>query len=115
MVWAPLYLLQGAALALVLQEPHSRLRRVALIAFFVQFLLNLAWSPVFFGAHQPRLALYVIAAMLGVAIATTIRFARLRPLAAWLMVPYLAWLCFAIMLNLRVIAINPGAGNFNNS
>lgn len=106
-VWPVLYIMQGLALALVIHAGGARNRRRALIAFGVQFALNLLWSPVFFGAHQARAALYLIAAIFGVALATTFQFARIRPAAGALMVPYLAWLAFAAALNLEIVERNP--------
>ena len=48
-------------------------------------------------------------AMLVLAILTTVLFGRIRPLAAWLMVPYLVWISFAGVLTWRIGALNPGA------
>jgi tryptophan-rich sensory protein len=74
-----------------------------------QLLLNYAWSPIFFGMHQVRTALVVILLMLALAAATAILFARIRKTAALLMLPYLAWLCFAALLNWQIIQLNPDA------
>jgi benzodiazapine receptor len=107
--WAVLYVLQGLALAMILHARGARARNLAIALFVVQLLLNLAWTPIFFGAHEVVLALDVIVAMLVVAIATTVAFGRIRPAAAWLMVPYLAWICFAGMLTLGIHQLNPDA------
>jgi tryptophan-rich sensory protein len=109
-VWPILYALLGVSLALVLAEPPSDRRRVGMILFFVQLGLNFAWSPIFFGAHDITLAKYVIVAIVVVALAATIQFFRLRPIAGLLMAPYLAWLLFATALNARIEQLNPGAG-----
>ena len=77
--------------------------------FAAQLALNFSWSPVFFAWHETRLALAILLAMLGLSIATAIVFARVRPLAGWLMVPYLAWLSFASYLNFEIIRLNPAA------
>ena len=109
-VWPILYALLGIALAAVLQEPATKRRRQALILFFAQLALNFAWSPIFFAAHDMRLALYVIVAMAVIAAMAASQFRQIRPLAGWLMVPYLAWLCFAAALNAAIDKLNPGAG-----
>lgn len=71
-----------------------------------QMLLNWAWSPVWFGANQPWLALAIILAM-WLAILGFILTARRRdPLAAWLFGPYLAWVSFATYLNLSIAILN---------
>ena len=107
--WAVLYVLQGLALAMILHARGARRRGIAIVLFVIQLILNLAWTPIFFGMHQVLLALDLIVAMLVAAIATTIVFGRIRRAAAWLMVPYLAWICFAGMLTLGIDQLNPGA------
>lgn len=107
--WTILYAMQGLALAIVLDARGAALRRRALILFAAQFLVNLSWSPVFFGLHQMRAGLFVIAVMLVLALATTFHFLRVRRAAGLLMLPYLAWLCFAALLNYRYIVLNPQA------
>ena len=74
-----------------------------------QLLLNLAWSPLFFGAHQISAALALLG-VLAVALAGTIfLFHAVRPLAAYLLVPYLAWVLFASVLNWQFLQLNPDA------
>ena len=109
-VWPALYLLMGISLAIVLAEPPSPRRKLALILFFVQLALNLAWSPIFFGAHDISLANIVIFAIAALAAAAAGQFLRIRRAAGLLMIPYLAWLVFAATLNSTIGALNPGAG-----
>ena len=108
--WTTLYTLMGIALALILAEPPSERRRKALILFFAQLALNFAWSPIFFAAHDIRLAMIVIVLMLALAAIAAGQFFRIRPLAGALMTPYLAWLCFAAALTSVIDKLNPGAG-----
>lgn len=107
--WSALYVMLGLAIALVIHARGARFRGYAVALFIVAFLLNLTWSPVFFGLHRPMMALAIIVGMFVAALATTIAFGRVRAAAAWLMVPYLAWLCFAGILNFEIIRLNPGA------
>ena len=109
-VWPILYVLMGIALALVLAEPPSQRKRVALVLFFIQLALNFAWSPIFFAAHDITLAKYVIFIMAVIAAATAGQFLRLRRAAGLMLVPYLAWLVLASMLNSGIESLNPGAG-----
>ena len=108
-VWTTLYALMGIALALVLGGPATQGRRTALILFGVQLALNYAWSPIFFGARMIELGLLVIMAILITAALTAWRFGRIRPLAGWLFLPYLAWLCLATALNWEIGRLNPGS------
>jgi tryptophan-rich sensory protein len=107
--WSILYVLMGLALALVWQARGTGGRGIAMLLFGVQLALNLAWSPLFFAAHQVHAALLLIVAIFVAALATTILFGRIRRLAGWLMLPYLAWLLFACALNYRIDVMNPGA------
>jgi tryptophan-rich sensory protein len=109
-VWPILYALLGIALAMILAEPPSDRRRLALILFFVQLALNFAWSPIFFAGHDMALAKWVIFVMAALAAAAARQFLKLRRPAGLLMVPYLAWLVFAATLNAAIQALNPGAG-----
>ena len=108
--WSTLYVLLGLALALILAEPTSDRRRNALLLFSIQMALNFAWSPIFFAGHDIRLGKIVIFFMAALAAGAAGQFWRIRPLAGWLMVPYLAWLILAASLNAAIDALNPGAG-----
>jgi tryptophan-rich sensory protein len=109
-VWPVLYAMLGVALAMVLVEPSSDRRRFALILFFIQLVLNLAWSPIFFALHQIALAKWVIFVMAAVAAAAAGQFLRVKRDAGVLMIPYLGWLVFAAMLNSTIEALNSGVG-----
>lgn len=109
-VWPILYALLGIALAMILAEPASDRRRMALILFFVQLALNFAWSPIFFAGHDIALAKWVIFIMVALAAAAAGQFMRIRAAAGLLMIPYIAWLVFAATLNSAIGALNPGAG-----
>lgn len=107
--WTTLYILMGVALAYILQARGARRRGRAIGLFVTQFLLNLAWSPIFFAAHKVNAALAVIVVMFIAALATTIVFASVRRVAALLMLPYLGWLLFAGALTFEIIRLNPDA------
>ena len=109
--WTILYICMGLSLAMVLHARGAKGRGFALLLFFVQLIANFAWSPLFFGAHQVTSALYLIIFMLMVAVATAFAFAPIRKAAAWLLVPYIAWLGFATLLNFEIDRRNPDAEN----
>ena len=108
-VWSTLYFLMGLAMALVCSAWGARWRGWAIAAFIVQLALNLAWSPTFFGAHQITLAQYLLFAIDAAVLITLILFFRVRRVAGWLLVPYLAWVLFATVLNWQFLQLNPGA------
>ena len=107
--WTTLYTMLGIALAAILNAPFSTQRQLAIALFAAQLTLNFAWSPVFFGFHMIDPALALLIAMLLLATITANLFRRIRPVAGWLMLPYLAWLCLATALNYETGRLNPGA------
>ena len=109
LVWPILYVMMAVALALVVTARGARCRGPAIAAFVVQYLLNLAWSPLFFGARQVSAALWLLIVIWVAALVMTLLFGRVRKTAAWLMVPYLAWLSFAALLNFTIDQRNPAA------
>lgn len=109
LAWTILYVLIGFALAIVLSARGAALRTLGAILFSAQFALNLAWTPLFFGAHKLGPALLLIVAILVLSLLTTFVFSRVRASAAALMLPYLAWLAFAGVLNWQIARLNPSA------
>lgn len=105
-VWTALYVLMAIAAWQVWLQPAGSRRRTALNWFGIQLGFNAAWSPVFFGIEQPRLALAVIVALLISLIVVVFRFFSVHRLAGWLLVPYLAWVGFALVLNGAIVALN---------
>lgn len=108
-VWPILYVLMGLAFAGVCSAWGSRLRLWAILAFVVQFTLNLAWSPIFFAWHRIEVALGVIVALDIALVLTVWLFFRVRRWAGLLLLPYLAWVLFATALNAQIWQLNPGA------
>lgn len=103
--WTLLYTLMAVAAWLVWKrERFSR----PLGLYFVQLLLNAAWTPVFFGAHEMGWALVVIVALWIMILLTWAGFRRVSTTAAWLLVPYLAWVTFAALLNFSLWEMNRG-------
>jgi tryptophan-rich sensory protein len=107
--WSILYALMGFAAARLLVASPSPERARALLWFAVQLLLNLAWSPVFFGAEAIFPALLLIGAVLVTATLATVAAGRVDRFAPWLLLPYLVWLGFAFGLNWRIWVLNSPA------
>lgn len=108
-VWTVLYALMGLALALVCTAWGARYRMPAILAFVLQLALNLAWSPMFFGEHQITLALALIGALDIAVLLTLVLFWKVRRVAGLLLLPYLAWILFATLLNWQFLELNPAA------
>lgn len=108
-VWTVLYVAMALALAMVVTARGASGRGMAIWVFVVQLLLNLAWSPLFFGLHQLTAALYLLFVIDLAVLATLVLFWRVRPLAGMLLVPYLAWVLFATVLNWQFLEANRDA------
>jgi benzodiazapine receptor len=106
-VWTLLFVLLGVAVAFVwLDARGTRAGRVALGLFVGQMVLNVAWTPAFFAAENLLAGLVVIVALWPAVLATVVAFGRVDRRAAALLVPYLAWVTFAAVLNYQFMALN---------
>jgi tryptophan-rich sensory protein len=79
---------------------------VAMKVWGLQLVLNFLWSPVFFAAHRIGLAFAIILLLLAAIIAFIALSWREERAAAWLFVPYAAWVAFAAVLNGAIFALN---------
>lgn len=106
-VWTLLYLMMAVSLWRLWDKvPPSAARRTAIGLFLAQLALNAIWSPVFFGLHAIHAGLVIIAALV-ILLALALR--AVFPLdrsAGWLLVPYLAWVCYASTLNAGIAVLN---------
>ncbi len=107
--WTILYIFLGLSLAMILHARGARKRGLIVGLFILQLLLNYSWSPTFFAAHRVDLALVIILAMVVLTLVLIVLMWRVRPVAALLLVPYLAWLLFATALTWQIQVLNPNA------
>ena len=100
--WSILYILIGIAGARTwLSVPAGGMQ-----LWFGQMLLNYLWSPLFFGIEKPLLALVVIVALLLSILAFIANRWNRDRTAAWLFIPYAAWVAFATLLNASIAYLN---------
>ena len=110
--WTTLYALMGIAAWLVWRQwdqgdPSIQLRvKTALTIFGLQLFLNAIWSIIFFGLQSPGWALVDIALLWFAIVWTIIIFYKISKPAAYLLVPYLLWVSFAMYLNYAIWALN---------
>ena len=105
-VWTTLFVMMAVAAWLIWKPAGFKAAKTPLTLFAVQLVLNVAWSWVFFHFHQPGWA-FVEIVVLWLAIGvTTIAFFKTSKIAGWLMVPYLAWVSFASVLNFAIWRLN---------
>ena len=106
-VWTVLYVMIAVSLARVWHfVPTGPVKTRALVRFAIQMILNLAWTPCFFGAHLVAVALAVIVSLWIMILLTIFAFRPLDRIAAMLLVPYLIWVSYATYLNAGYLALN---------
>ena len=110
-VWATLYAMMGIALWFVWNAPQTTQqdqlqRKKGIIIFAIQLVFNFLWSFLFFGMRNPLFALFDIVLMLITIILTIIIFRKINTKTTPLLVPYLAWVSFATLLNASIWWLN---------
>ena len=104
-VWTTLYVLMGVAAFLVSRSPKKG--KVFIIWLFLAHLIvNAFWTIAFFGLHELLLSVLVILVLLGLIVTLIRLFWVHSKAAAWLMVPYLLWVCYATSLSIGFLVLN---------
>ncbi|WP_424358945.1 TspO/MBR family protein [Methanocella sp. MCL-LM] len=104
--WTLLFILMAVALFLVWRKWPAEGTKLALGLFAVQIVLNVLWNYIFFGGRMIFGGLIEIVVLLVAIAATTWAFYKVDRRAAYLMVPYLLWVCFATALNAGIWLLN---------
>jgi tryptophan-rich sensory protein len=108
-VWTALYAMIALSGWLVWRQAGLAGAALPLTVYALQLILNALWTPIFFGLRRPDLALIEIVMVWGSILATIVLFHSVSPTAAWLLVPYLAWVSFASALNFSIWWRNPAS------
>jgi len=104
-VWILLYILMSIA-AWLIWNKYGKIAAFQLGLYFIQLILNAAWTWLFFGLHRIRLAFVDILLLWSAILATLVTFWDLEPLAGLLLVPYMVWVSFAVFLNAAILSLN---------
>jgi len=106
-VWTSLYILIGIAayLVWVKRDQVQHFPRTVAI-YFIQLILNLAWSFIFFYLHEIGFALAEIIALLLVVILNAVMFYKIDKWAGLLFIPYILWVSFASFLTYNLFILN---------
>lgn len=104
--WTALYTMIAVPVWLVWRQAGFAGAPLAMLLWFVQLALNAAWPWIFFGMKRMDLAFVELLALWLAILATILAFVPHSAAAAWLMLPYLAWVTFAGMLNLAIWRLN---------
>ena len=108
-VWAVLFLLMGTSAYLIYMsktKDTAAENKKALAVYWIQLAVNFSWSIVFFRFEALWGAAAVVLALLVLIVVMMVRFRKIRPLAAYLNIPYLLWVAFASYLTIAVAVIN---------
>ena len=108
-VWTVIYLTIAVSGWLVWRKyGFAGAALLPLAIYLLQLVLNAAWTPIFFGLRRPDLAFFEILMLWLSIVATIATFRSLNAAAAWLLLPYLAWVTFAAALNFTIWRMNCG-------
>ncbi len=105
-VWSALYILMGVSMVLIWNTSKTKLRQKALAVFGVQLFINFWWSILFFSFHAICLSVVDVLLMWFLIIYMIILFKKIKPVAAYLQIPYLVWVTFATVLNISIWYLN---------
>jgi len=106
-VWSVLYCLMGVSAWLVWRERRPSAGAWPYVLFFAQLAANALWTWLFFAWQKGAWATIDIVGLLLLITLTLVSFRAIKPLAAWLLLPYLAWVGFATALTLSIWQLNP--------
>ncbi|MBQ2645126.1 tryptophan-rich sensory protein [bacterium] len=105
-IWIILYILMFISLYIVIIKPVSAYRTTGILFFFLQFILNIIWAPIFFIYKNMKLAL-LVCILLTIFIGITLYlFSKISIIAAFLLIPYFVWSMFACYLIFSIIELN---------
>lgn len=105
-VWTTLYIAMGISFFMIWNMDASKARNQAIGVFMVQLFLNFCWSFFFFHFKMIGIALIDIVALWIMIVVMIFQFYRLKPLAAFINIPYLLWVSFATALNAAYFLLN---------
>lgn len=104
--WSILYALMAYCMWLVLRA-QGRDRFLLLGLYIAQLAVNLMWPVLFFILKALGLSFFWLILLLCLILVMAVQFGRQKPLAGWLLMPYLLWVTFAGVLNFAIARMNP--------
>lgn len=104
-IWIILYILMGIAHYMI-HISQANERENAIKTYYMQLLVNFLWPILFFRLKMLFISVIWIILLLVLVVKTAKRFYKIKPAAGILMIPYTAWLIFAVYLNVGVWVLN---------
>jgi len=105
-VWTILYISMLVSLILYARKASFQNKTWGYVLFFTQLVLNLAWSPVFFGMKNIAFALAIVILLDILVLFNIIEFSKTSKTAGYILIPYFIWILFATYLNLGFLILN---------
>ncbi len=105
-VWTILYIMIAMSFIFFIKSGMNRKKVLPLIFFIIQLILNISWTPVFFGLEKIRAAMIIILMMWIFLFITIITFYKYSKTASILLIPYFIWITFAVYLNFNFLRLN---------
>ncbi len=105
-VWTTLYILMGISFFLIWKQDAGKERNLAILVFLLQLLLNFSWSFIFFYFNMIGFALVEIILLWISIVIMLVLFYKIKPMAAYINLPYLLWVTFATILNASYYFLN---------
>ncbi len=104
-VWTVLYLFMFASLAFYIYSDEDN-KKWGYVFFVIQIILNILWSPVFFGLKNIFLALMILLSLDVFVFLTMAKFYQASKIACFVLIPYFIWILFATYLNIGYLVLN---------
>ena len=106
-VWTILYILMGISSYLVCyNNTDTKFKTTACTLYIVQLIVNSLWTLFFFRLKMLLFSFIWLILLLVLVIIMTVKFYKIKPLAAYLQIPYILWLIFAAILNFSIYILN---------
>lgn len=105
-VWSILYILMGISYYLIITSKDSKFKKTSIIIYFIQLILNIFWTLIFFKLKLFLLGSFWIVALIILVSYMIYTFFKVNKTAAYLQIPYLLWLIFACILSFTIYTLN---------
>ena len=105
-IWTILYAMMGTALFLLIVAEDTKWKKIAIVLFGLQQILNFSWSIIFFGGNNLGIASTVIVVLDLLILASIWAFAKVNRWASYLFMPYLIWGLYATDLCIGFAILN---------
>lgn len=107
-VWTILFILMGISAAMIYNDRKASMaqKKSALYTYALSLIVNFFWSIIFFNLRAFFFAFIWLVLLLYLIINTILKYYKIKPLAAYLQIPYAIWVSFAGYLTLAIWILN---------